>query len=183
MKRETKIVAVIIAAVCLVPTCMLLSAATGSPFGGGLCLLALGAALLAPGVRDTSYSTSDALPNGATHVHTTAIDLGITSKSQFCGGRHVELLIEAPALTFAMLGNAATMTYEVFHDTDSAFGTEVSLYGGPNLTQTGAGGVGAAAATKRIALPTDVKRYLRVTATNSAAGDASTKKVVTNLVF
>lgn len=153
-----------------------------NPFAAGLGLLALGA-IVAPNVRDANIGTSDALPNGATHIHTTAIDLGTSSRAAFDGGQKVELLIEAPALTTGQLGDGNTMTYEVYHDTDSAFGTEVSVYGGPNLTQTGAAGAGAAATRKRVALPTDVKRYVRVKVTNSAAGNASTVKVAVNLVF
>jgi len=138
--------------------------------------------LQAPGVRDTNLKVTRALPAAAATVSSTAIDLGLSARSQFAGGPHVELLIEAPVLVVGELGNGATMKYEVFHDSDPAFGTEASLYG-VVLTQTGAGGVGAAAASKRVALPTDVKRYLRLKATNSAAVDASAKSVVAGLVF
>lgn len=139
--------------------------------------------LKAPNVRDASLQVTKALPNGAADIYTDGIDLGGSSRAQFDGGHRAELLIEAPALATADLGDGATMKYEVQHDTDSAFGTAESLYGTPNLTQTGAGGAGAAAATKRVALPTDVKRYVRVKATNSAAGDASDKSVTVSLVF
>lgn len=138
--------------------------------------------IFAPGVRDTSLKVTKPLPNGAATIYTDGIDLGLSARSQFAGGPHVELYIEAPALAFADLGDAATMQYTVQHDTDPAFGSVVDLYG-VVLTQTGAGGAGAAAATKRVALPTDVKRYLRIKAVNSAAGDASDKSVVAGLVF
>jgi hypothetical protein len=113
---------------------------------------------------------------------TDGIDLGQSAQGDWrshCG----ELLIEAPALAVGQLANGETMKYEIFHDTDSAFGSEVSLYGTPNLTQTGAGGAGAAAATKRVALPSDVKRYVRLKATNSDALDCSGADMTLSLVF
>lgn len=131
-------------------------------------------------VKDKLLSVSKALPNGAATIATDGIDLGLSAKSD--NREPVELLIEAPALAVGAMADAKTMKYEVFHDTDSAFGSEVSLYG-IVLTQTGAGGAGCAAATKRVALPTDVKRYVRVKATGSAAGDASGSSVVASLVF
>jgi hypothetical protein len=131
-----------------------------------------------PNVRDEALQNTTALPNGADHVHSAGFDLGISAKNEL--SPPVELLVEAPALVFADLGDAATMKYEVFHDTASTFASETSL--GIVLTQTGAGGVGAAAATGRLRLPSDVKRHVRVTATNSAAGDASDKSKVCSLV-
>jgi len=138
--------------------------------------------LKAPNLRDAELQVTKELPNGAATVVTDGIDLGLSSRAQFAGGLP-ELLIEAPALVVGDLGNGQTMKYEVFHDSASDFSSEASLYGTPNLTQTGAGGAGAAAATKRVALPSDVSRYLRVKATNSGAGDASDKSVTVSLVF
>jgi hypothetical protein len=151
-------------------------------FATAASLLAFGV-ILAPGVKDAQLSVEIALPTGASSVYTAGIDLGVSDRAQFDGGRRVELLIEGPLLVVGKLANASTMTYEVQHDTDSAFGTAESLYGGPNLTQTGAGGVGAAAASKRVALPTDVKRYVRLKCTNSDALDASAVKGKLSLVF
>jgi hypothetical protein len=73
------------------------------------------------------------------------------------------------------------MKYEVFHDTDSAFGSEVSLFS-TVLTQTGASSAGCAAATKRVTLPSDVKRYIRVKAVGSTTGDASASSFTASLV-
>jgi len=131
-------------------------------------------------VKDKLLSVSKALPNGAATIATDGLDLGLSAKSD--NREPVELLIEAPALAGGAMADAKTMKSEGFHDTDAAFGSEVSLYG-IVLTQTGAGGAGCAAATKRVALPTDVKRYVRVKATGSAAGDASGSNVVASLVF
>lgn len=172
-----RILALAIAAAVVIVACLCEAHATV-----GLGLFGIGMTLLAPNVRDASHVVTKALPNGAADIYTDGIDLGGSAQAQFAGGHACELLIEAPALATADLGDAATMKYEVQHDTDSAFGTAKSLYG-VVLTQTGAGGAGAAAASKRVALPTDVKRYVRVKATNSAAGDASDKSVTVSLVF
>lgn len=132
------------------------------------------------GVKDASLSVTKALPNGANTIYTDGIDLGHGSKGDFLA--NCELLIEAPLLVVGDLANAATMKYSIQHDTDSAFGSAVTLL--PDvLTQTGAGGVGAAAATKRVRLPSDVNRYVRVMAVNSGAGDASDKSVTVGLRF
>jgi hypothetical protein len=75
------------------------------------------------------------------------------------------------------------MKYSLQCDTDPAFGT-VSTYLADVLVQTGAAGAGAAAATKRIALPSDAnQRYWRLRAINSAAGNASTKSAALSVLF
>ena len=131
-------------------------------------------------VQDAQLTKTKALPNGAATIYTDGIDLGVSAN-----GRHLaqcELEISAPALATADLGDAATMKYSVEMDTDSAFGSATALFTDV-LTQTGAGGAGAAAATKRVRLPSDVERYVRVKAVNSAAGDASDKSVTAKLLF
>jgi hypothetical protein len=129
---------------------------------------------------DSGMVKTAALPNGAATTQIAGIDLGIGSKGD-CGG-NFELQIEAPALVVGDLGNGATMTYDVYHDTDSAFGSEALLMGSV-IVQTGADGAGAAAVTKQVRLPVNVNRYVRVKATNSAAGDASDKSMTVRLVF
>jgi len=132
-----------------------------------------------PQLRDELLKVTKALPNGAATIYTDGIDLGVSANGQL--PPNVELLIEAPALAVGDLGNGATMIYVVQMDSDVAFGSPTSIYG-TVLTQTGAGGVGAAAASKRIALPSDCERYVRVSATNSAAGDASDKTATVTLL-
>ncbi len=153
-------------------------AIVGTYLCGEWGLLALGMAL--PLVKDELLSVTKELPNGAATTVSDGIDLGLSTQATFCCG---EVLIEAPALATADLGDAATIKYEVYHAASSDFSDEASLYGTPQLTQTGAGGAGAAAATKRVALPTNVSRHIRVKATNSAAGDASDKSFTVSLVF
>lgn len=129
---------------------------------------------------DSGMVKTAALPNGAATTQTAGFDLGIGTYGD-CGG-NFELQIEAPALATADLGDAATMKYDVYHDTAVGFGTEALLMRDV-VVQTGAGGAGAAAQTVRVRLPVDVNRYIRVKATNSAAGDASDKSMTVRLVF
>jgi hypothetical protein len=131
-------------------------------------------------LADVELTVTKALPNGAATIYTDGIDLGKSAN-----GLHLaecELEISAPALVVGDLADAATMKYSVEMDTDSAFGSITALFA-DILTQTGAGGAGAAAATKRVRLPSDVERYIRVKAVNSGAGDASDKSVTAKLLF
>ena len=132
-------------------------------------------------VRDLDLKETKALPNGAAAVYCDGIDLGaISSNGALLAG--VEMLITAPALATADLGDGATMKYDVQCDSDSAFGSARTL-GLAVITQTGADSAGAAAATARFRLPTNCERYVRVAATNSAAGDASDKSMTVELLF
>lgn len=123
-------------------------------------------------LRDANLKVTKTLPNGAAAVNSDKIDLGSgLGDADFLAD--VELLLSAPALTTAQLGDAATMTYDVQTDDDANFGSPLTLIDNA-IVQTGAAGAGAAAATKRFRLPSNVERYIRVVATNSAAGNAST---------
>ncbi len=132
------------------------------------------------GVKDASLSVTKALPNGAATTASDGIDLGHGANGDFLAD--CELLIEAPALGVTPMPNAKTMTYDVYHDTDAAFGSEVKL-GTAVLVQTGAGGVGCAAATARFRFPSNVNRHVRVKATGSAVGDASASSFTAGLRF
>lgn len=129
---------------------------------------------------DASVKKTRALPNGAATVAADGFDLGHGSRGDHVAD--VELQIEAPALVVGDLADAATMTYDVYHDTASDFGSEALLMDNV-ITQTGAGGAGAAAQTKAVRLPVDVNRYVRVKVTNSGAGDASDKTATIRLLF
>lgn len=166
---------------CLLAVCLLL-------LGGNedlvqICSLSLAASVgMALAVRDasTAVTVTKALPNGAATVVTDGIDLGHGSKGDFLA--RCELQIEAPALVVGDLANGDTMIYDVYHDTAADFGSEALLLDNV-ITQTGAGGAGAAAQTKQVRFPVDVNRYVRVKATNSGAGDASDKSLTARLVF
>lgn len=132
-----------------------------------------------PNVKDVLLKKTKTLPASNTSVYSDGIALGHGTSGQF--DAPCEVVITAPALTNAQLGNAATMKYSLQHDTDSAFGGATDLFT-DCIVQTGAGS-GAAAASKRIRLPTDVKGNIRVKATNSANADASAASMTLELVF
>jgi hypothetical protein len=132
-------------------------------------------------VRDANLKQTKALPNGANTIYTDAFDLGAQSGKQACLAQ-CELLISAPALVVGDLADAATMKYGVQCDNDAAFGSPKTL-ALEALVQTGAGGAGAAAAKARFRLPSDCERYVRISAVNSGAGDASDKSVTVELLF
>lgn len=137
-----------------------------------------------PLLADAQLSQSIAMPTGASAVTTGGISLDITTNADF--NAIVDLLITAPALTTAMLADTATVKYDIV---TGATVNSSNVIQSPTtiaatvLTQTGAGGAGAAATTKRFRLPSDVQKYVGVKATKSATGDASTVSVVATLVF
>lgn len=131
-------------------------------------------------MRDAQLKQTLQLADDNTEVQSDPIDLGLTSRSDFVA--HCEVLVTAPALATGELGDADTMTYAIEHDTDPEFGSKEVLF--PQvIVQTGAGGAGAAAASKRVRLPSNVKRYIRLTAINSDNLDASAKSATLELVF
>jgi len=131
-------------------------------------------------LRDTQLKVTKALSNGVGSVYTDSIDLGHGSNGDFLA--QVELLISAPALTTGQLGDAATMKYDILHSDSPDLSSGASVLETAAITQTGAGGAGAVAATKQVRLPVDVKRYVGVKATNSASGNASAKSVTVELL-
>jgi hypothetical protein len=134
-------------------------------------------------VGDAALKETKALPNGAATIVSTGIDLGIITGGMNRNLGDYEGLIQAPALVVGDLANAATMKYTVQGATDAAFTSPIAIFT-DLLTQTGAGGVGAAAAEVRYRLPVNHPyRYVRVQAINSGAGDASDKSLTHKLVF
>lgn len=132
----------------------------------------------APHMTDEQLRQTKALPNGAANITTDAIDLETSARGDFVVT--ADLLIEAPVLTTAELPNTETMTYDVVMSDNADLSSPTTLYAGV-LVQTGTGGAGAAAAEQRVGLPTDVKRYIGVKATNSGSGNASSKSVIASL--
>lgn len=132
-------------------------------------------------MRDENLKETVALPASEGDANTDSIDLEHTAH-----GDHLvdmELEVSAPVLTVTELPNAETVTYKVEHSADdSSFATVPGM--AAVITQTGADGAGAAAASEKVRLPRDVNRYVRVTATTSSgAGDCSGKNVATALVL
>jgi len=133
--------------------------------------------------RDAQLSKTLALPNGAANVTGAIIDTGKkTSMGQQVA--EFEFLLTMPALTTAQLGDGATMKYDILASDNADLSNPIVLIssGSYNLTQTGAGGAGAAAQTRRFRLATDAKEYIGVKATNSAGGNASTANATLELL-
>ena len=131
-------------------------------------------------VKDRELIKAFALPNGAATTVSAGIDLQNSTIGEFEAGIEVE--IEAPSLSTAQLPDTKTMIYDLYHDTASGFGSEV-LLASAVVTQTGASGAGAAAATNKVRLPSNVKRYIRAKATNSGTGNASAASANLQLLF
>lgn len=133
-----------------------------------------------PLLADNELTETRALPNGAAAVTGAAIDLGTSVNGDFVA--NCEAKISAPALVLGDLANGDTMVYDLITSASSNLGTPTTLVAGA-ITQTGAGGAGAAAATWNGKLPNDVLRYVGLRATNSGAGDASDKNATLQLLF
>lgn len=130
---------------------------------------------------DGDLTRTRALPSGASAVTTTALDLGEGANGTFV--TDCELVINAPAVTTAMLGDAATLRYDIVTSDTTDLTTSPVVIAQAVILQTGAGGAGAAAAERRYRFPTDVRRYVGVRATKSATGDASTVSMTIALRF
>lgn len=130
-------------------------------------------------LRDALLEETKALPNGAAATSTDPFDLEHGDRGR--PAHNFELVIEAPALNTTQQPDAKTLKYDVEHS-DAAGSGYTTLYEDV-ITQTGAGGAGAAAAEKRVRLPDDCKRYVRVTVTGSAAGNSSTASMTVYLGF
>jgi len=127
-----------------------------------------------PQVQDGSLSIALALPAAASTTVTSAtgIDTGVTTADANQPG-DVDFLLTAPALNATQLPNTYTVTYAVICSASSNMGTPTTIFPAC-LVQTGAGGVGAAAATFRFRLPSQLPggtgmRYVGYTATTSAS--------------
>ena len=81
-----------------------------------------------------------------------------------------------------MVGDAATLIYDIVTSASSDL-SGPTVVRSAIITQTGAGGAGAAAASKRFRLPTDCQRYVGVKVTKSASGDASSLSATLSLLF
>jgi len=118
-------------------------------------------------IRDAKLTTLKALPTTNATVVSSSIELlGDAGESFYADA---ELAISVSALTVAQLSNAATIKTIVEHSEDDS--TFVELAKG--TTQTGAGGVGASAVNVRVGIPSDVKRYVRLSITSDTDLDAS----------
>lgn len=134
-----------------------------------------------PALKDVSLKVTRALKSGAGAVFSDAIDLGHTTN----GGLHapVEFKLSAPALTTGQCTNGSTVTYHVLAKSSSTLSSGATTVQSSILTQTGAGGAGAAANTANFRLPAGVARYLGIAVVNSATDDASAASATLEPLF
>jgi hypothetical protein len=136
-------------------------------------------------VRDSLMKATIALPATATTVHSSTIDLGAPTAGAAPATDFVaecELLVSAPALNTTQLPSAATVTYIVEQSADGS--TSFTTLAPSLIVQTGSASSGAAAATAWYRLPTNVQRYIRVSATSaSTPGDCSAASVSLEVLF
>lgn len=127
-------------------------------------------------LKDVALQVTRALPSGAVSVTPAAgIDLGpVTSQGQFAPQPHGELLLEAPVLTVTELPNAATVIYDIIESANSDLSAPTVVCTAI-MTQLGAGGAGAAAASVRYRPKMGCARYYGFKATGVAATLAATK--------
>lgn len=141
------------------------------------------------GLKDAQVKKTWALPNGAATTYATpGIDLGIVTSA----GRNLadmDFQIVAPALNTTQLPDAKTMKYSVLLDTVDPIDGSSTVVILDLITQTGAGGAGAAAQTKKFRLPSDLgnlltsARIVGARAVGSAAGDASGASATLEALF
>ena len=127
-------------------------------------------------LKDANLIKTTALPAAAGTAHSEVIDLmqGPYQEAQF------EVELAFPALPSLADGKSATATLEDSED-GASFAAIAAL---EPLTLTGAGGDGAAAATRKVRLPSDTRRYLRATlAVEASGGDNTAQKFSLALVF
>lgn len=128
-------------------------------------------------IRDALLKTTKALPAQNANNNHDAIDLGAASPG--ASVERVEVLLTVPDLDDLADGQTATFTFQ-----DSADGASFAAI--PELETkvfTGAGGAGAAGGTRRVRLPSSVRRYIRVNQAMSAtAGDNTAVETTVELL-
>lgn len=117
--------------------------------------------------KDALLSATRALPAAAsTTVDGAIIDLGHSARGELLAPR--DFLLTAPAVTTTMAPDTRTLTYSILEsDNADLSGPTVAIANA--IVQTGAGGAGAASATKRFALPSTTKRYIGVRIVSGAS--------------
>lgn len=124
-------------------------------------------------LQDASLIKTKVLPAAAAANYSDSLDLGSTTLGPVADGIELDISIEAtPSLVD---DKTITLTVKDSAD-DSTFTAIPSL---ATLVQTGAGGVGAAAASRRIKLPPSTRRYIRLDAAVLTAGGDNTAKSYT----
>ena len=132
-------------------------------------------------VRDSQLTISLAGPAAASTTVTSAVnnfDSGETTALAVQPGL-MEFLLTAPALNATILPNAATMTYQIVAADDAALSVNLTVLLPGAIVQTGAGGVGAALATRRWRMPTVCQRYIGFQITSSVGTTTAVAAIAT----
>lgn len=136
--------------------------------------------------RDAALRQSKALPAAASgNTITNPINVYNTPQGHFLAG--CELEVSAPALTTTMLPDTRTATYDLLHsdevNVDGTIKGPVVLQAG-FILQTGAGGAGAAAVTKKIRPQTSIKKFVALRCTLGASTtDSSARSMTLDMLF
>lgn len=132
-----------------------------------------------PRMLDPGLSVSVALPDGAvTEVSIASIDMGPKTPN---GNRFPEFLLAAPVLSTIELPDGETIDFDIIASSNSDLSSPVVVMKAA-ITQTGAGGIGAAAAETRFDPASTCPRYLGLEATGSAGVSAPSKKATLTYV-
>jgi hypothetical protein len=117
--------------------------------------------------KDLQLIKTSALPAAAANNSTAAIDL-----QQAAAGVNLDKVdVEVAVPATPSLVDAKVITFTI---QDSANGTDFAAVTGlATLVVTGAGGVGAAAATRTVKLPTGTRRYIRANAAVESGGGSN----------
>lgn len=119
-------------------------------------------------IRDTNLKVTKALPAANATNYSDALDL--QEKAPGIKMREWQLEVVLPATP--NLADTKTATVTVQDSADNATFADVATLA--PIVATGAGGVGAAAATRLFKLPEDVRRYVRVKQVIAAVGGDNT---------
>jgi hypothetical protein len=118
-------------------------------------------------LQDLNLVANKALPAAGAAASTTALDLNTITPGRV---PRVEMFISVPAVP--ALVDTKTIIHVVEDSADNVTFAAVSEI--PSSTQTGAGGVGAAAISRQFKAPISLRRYVRLTSTVLAAGGDNT---------
>ena len=134
-------------------------------------------------LKDEQLKNVTALPSSNTNVTSKGIDLGSNATGDFVAD--VEFLVTLDAVATGQLGNAATHKVDVVGgtsvDANNVIQSPVTI-AQAILTQTGAGGAGAASVSARYRAAADFPRYIGFKVNKSDAVDASAKYMTVEVV-
>lgn len=126
------------------------------------------AANLTRRLQDANLVKTKALPAAAAANYSDSIDLGQTTLGP--AADHIEVEISIPATASLVDDKTITLTLKDSAD-DSTFTAIPSI---ATLVQTGAGGAGASATSRRFKLPPSCRRYIRLDAAVLTGGGDNT---------